>query len=268
MNTQHERIAALCEDFRLVSMPQEYPALAQRIAEEGKSHIGFLEGLLSAEKLHRSSRTKMAMTRMAGFPAVKTIDQFDFEFASGVPKQVMQTLSGLAFLERCENVVLVGPSGVGKTHLAIALGYAATQAGIKTRFLSAQDLLLILTTANRQGTLKETMYRTVNACRLLIIDEIGYLPMTRDHANMFFQVIAQRYERGSIIVTSNLPFGQWDGTFAGDSTLTAALLDRLLHHSHVVAIQGESYRLKNKRKAGIILPFAGKMKVMENKESD
>jgi len=124
--------------------------------------------------------------------------------------------------------------------------------------MSAADLMLTLCTAARQGTLAEVLRRAVLAYRVLIIDEIGYLPMGREQANLFFQVIAKRYERGTTIVTSNLPFGQWDSTFAGDATLTAALLDRLLHHAHVVPIQGESYRLRNKRKAGIVPTFAEK----------
>lgn len=119
------------------------------------------------------------------------------------------------------------------------------------RFITAADLLMILTTAHRQNLLAEALKRFVNPYRLLVIDGIGYLPMSREQANLFFQVIARRYERGSLIVTSNLPFGQWDQTFADDATLTAAMLDRLLHHSHVVAIQGDSYRLKEKLKAGI-----------------
>ena len=148
--------------------------------------------------------------------------------------------------------MLVGPSGVGKTHLAIALGYLATQAGIKARFMSAADLLPTLVTATSQGNLGEVLRRAELAYRLLIIDQIGYLPMSREQTSLFFQVIAKRYEKGSLIVTSNLSFGQWDTAFAGDATLTAALLDRLLHHAHIVPIQGESYRLKNKRKAGIL----------------
>jgi DNA replication protein DnaC len=267
MNTQHERIVDLCEDLRLASVANSYSDLAQSVVSKSGSYVDFLEETLRAEKLHRNQRSKMAMTRMAGFPSIKTLDEFDFEFAGGVPKTTVQNLSGLAFVERNENVVLIGPSGVGKTHLAIALGYAAVQAGVKARFLSAQDLLLQLTQAHRQGNLKETMHRSVNAYRLLIIDEIGYLPMNREQANLFFQVIAQRYEKGSLIVTSNLPFGQWDGTFAGDATLTAALLDRLLHHAHVVAIQGESYRLRNKKKAGFLASATTQPKVakQENK---
>lgn len=148
--------------------------------------------------------------------------------------------------------MLLGPSGVGKTHLAIALGYAATQkAGIKTRFVSAADLALQLAAAQRQGRLNEVMKRNVLAYRLLVIDEIGYLPFGREESNLFFQVIAKRYEKGSVIVTSNLPVGQW-GTTNGDDTLTAALLDRLLHHAHIVQIKGESYRLKDKKKAGFV----------------
>lgn len=139
---------------------------------------------------------------------------------------------------------------VGKTHLAIALGYRATQAGIKTRFTTAADLMLQLGVANRQGRLKEYFNRAILGSRLLIIDEIGYLPFSREEANLFFQVVAKRYEKGSMILTSNLPFPQWAGTFADDATLTAAMLDRLLHHAHIVAMSGESYRLKDKRKAG------------------
>ena len=132
------------------------------------------------------------------------------------------------------------------------LGYRAAQAGIKTRFTTAADLLMTLTAAHAQNQLKGVMHRAINSYRLLIIDEIGYLPMNREQANLFFQVIAARYEKGSLIVTSNLPFGQWDATFAQDATLTAALLDRLLQHARIVPINGESYRLKNQRAAGMV----------------
>jgi len=150
--------------------------------------------------------------------------------------------------------VLLGPSGVGKSHLAVALGYKATQSGIKTRFVTAADLMLQLTTAHRQNRLKDYLRRGIQLPKLLIIDEVGYLPFSRDEASHFFQVIAQRYERGSVVITSNLPFAQWDTTFAGDATMTAAMLDRLLHHAHVGMISGDSYRLRERRKAGIGLP--------------
>ena len=138
-------------------------------------------------------------------------------------------------------------------HLAIALGYLATQRGWKVRFTTAADLvLLLLEAAQRQGRLKEVLHRAVNAYRLLVVDEIGYLPMGRDQANLFFQVVSRRYERGSMVLTSNLTFGSWDQAFAGETVLTAAMLDRLLHHSTVVQISGESYRLKDKRRAGVM----------------
>jgi DNA replication protein DnaC len=141
---------------------------------------------------------------------------------------------------------------VGKTHLAIALGYLATQSGITVRFSNAADLVLALETAQRQERLDVVMKRSFLSPSILIIDEVGYLPLQRNQANLFFQVVAKRYEAGSIILTSNLSFGEWDVTFAGNVAPTAAMLDRLMHHAHLIQIRGESYRLKDKRKAGVL----------------
>ncbi len=150
----------------------------------------------------------------------------------GAPRKSIELLADLAFIAREEKVILLSPSGVGKTHIAIALGNLAAQNNIKVRFLNAADLLLQLEMAQRRGRYKQTLQRAVLAPRLLIIDEIGYLPMSGDQANVFFQVIAKHYEAGSVILTSNLSFGEWEATFGGNKALTSAMLDRLLHHSH------------------------------------
>ena len=183
-------------------------------------------------------------------PTIKTLDQIDWTHASGMPKAQVQELAHLAFIERAENIVLLGPSGVGKTHVALALAHRAVTAGHKVRFITAADLMLQLAAAKSQGRLKEYFNRAVLGPKLLVVDEIGYLPFGREEANLFFNVVAKRYERSSMVLTSNLPFTQWAGAFADDQTLTAAMLDRLLHHAHIVQITGESYRLKDKRRAG------------------
>jgi DNA replication protein DnaC len=254
MNLQHDRIAELCQRLKLERVGTDWPSLAQQAATAQDSFADFLEKLLGAEVDARAERTRQTLLHLATLPAVKTLEQYDFAFAAGAPRAQLQELAGLSFIERAENVVLLGPSGVGKSHLAIALAYRALMAGIKTRFVTAADLMLQLGTVHRQGRLKAYFNRMVLGPRLLVIDEIGYLPFGRDEANLFFNVVAKRYEHGSMILTSNLPFTQWAGTFADDQTLTAAMLDRLLHHAHIVQISGESYRLKDKRKAGMPKP--------------
>lgn len=250
---QHERITELTAELRLGAMADLYGAIAQDAAKrKDATYADFLEQVLRAERDARRARSATMLTRTAGFPALKTLADFDFGFATGAPKAQIQELASLSFVERAENVVMLGPSGTGKTHLAIALGYLATQRGWKVRFTTAADLILMLETAQRQERLKEALHRSIAMPRLLIIDEIGYLPFGRDQANLFFQVIAKRYEKASIVLTSNLTFGSWDEAFAGDAVLTAAMLDRILHHATVVQISGESYRLKDKRRAGIM----------------
>ena len=238
--------------MRLTALPDLYGGIAQSAAnKKDTSYADFLEDVLKAERDARHVRSREMLTRTAGFPALKTLEAYDFAFATGAPRSQIQELASLGFVERAENIVLLGPS-VGKTHLAIAFGLIAAQKGWKVRFTTAADLVIAMEAAYRQGRMKEVMHRVIAAPKLLIIDEIGYLPFGREQANLFFQVVAQRYERGSLILTSNLAFGSWDQAFAGDAVLTAAMLDRILHHATVVQIAGESYRLKDKRRAGIM----------------
>jgi len=255
MNLQDERIRTACDALSLGAIADHYPALAQQAADGDASYTEFLERCLKAEQDERRRRSRAMLARFAGFPAIKLIDDYDFKFAAGAPKKTVQTLQSMAFVERKENVIFLGPSGVGKTHLAIALGYLATQSGVKVRFVSAADLVMQLEKAQQRGQFDHFMRRSLLGPSILIIDEVGYLPLQGNQANLFFQVIAKRYEQGSIILTSNLSFGEWDSTFAGNSALTAAMLDRLLHHAHVVQIKGDSYRLKDKKKAGVLMPL-------------
>ena len=258
MNLQSERIADACRQLGLYALPEAWPSIAEHhLAQEG-SYADFIEKLLAEELKAKTQRTKATLLKFAGLPNIKTLEEYDFNFASGVPKAQLTELSGLSFIELHENVVMLGPSGVGKTHLAIALGYKAIMASTKVRFITAADLMLQLATAHNQGKLKTYLQRVVMSPKLLIIDEIGYLPFGREEANLFFNVVAKRYERGSTLLTSNLPFSQWAGAFANDTTLTAAMLDRLLHHCHVIQISGESYRLKDKKKIGIA-PIIGEI---------
>ncbi len=252
MNLELARIEVLTDKLQLAGMASNASALAQQAVKEEWSYLTYFEQLLQAENAARQTRKQSMFTRMAGFPSLKTLEEFDFNFATGVPKKQVNELASLAFIERKENIVLLGPSGVGKTHLAVALGYKAVQAGMKTRFISASDLILQLTTAQRQDKYKSVIQRSVLAPKLLIIDEIGYLPFSAQEAKLLFEVVAKRYEKGSIILTSNLPFGQWGQTFANDTALTSAMLDRILHHSHIVQIKGESYRIKEKKQAGLM----------------
>lgn len=171
MELQHQRLMALAGQLQLESLISAAPALSQQAVDQEWSYMDFLEHLLHEEKLARHQRKQAMYTRMAAFPAVKTFEEYDFTFATGAPQKQLQSLRSLSFIERNENIVLLGPSGVGKTHLAIAMGYEAVRAGIKVRFTTAADLLLQLSTAQRQGRYKTTLQRGVIAPRLLIIDE-------------------------------------------------------------------------------------------------
>jgi DNA replication protein DnaC len=190
-------------------------------------------------------------THLARFPFVKGLDAFDFSYQPSLDKKQVQTLSTCHFIEHGENLVL-GPPGVGQTHLAVGLGLKAIERGYRVLFTTAAGLIASLTRALTEGRLEERL-KLYTVPRLLIIDEIGYLPIDRAGANLFFQLISRRYERGPMILTSNQSFGSWGEVF-GDRVIATAVLDRILHHAITLNIRGKSYRLKDKLKAGLVRP--------------
>lgn len=247
-----ERIETLCAALSLHAVAGEYVNLADEAAKKKLSFVDYLERLLDAEHALRQERSREMLIRLATFPVIKTLESFDFKAATGVPKARLQELAGLAFVERRENVIFLGPSGTGKTHLAISLGLRATEQGWKVRFITAADLMLQLDKARREDRYEQYLRRAILGPRVLILDEIGYMPLDKRQADLFFHVIAKRYEQGSVILTSNLSFGDWEQTFGGNAALTSAMLDRLLHHAHVIQIRGESYRLREARQSGLL----------------
>lgn len=213
-----------------------------------KTNTGVLEVLdhiLAAEARSKRQRSSNTRIQMAGFPFRKTIEDFDFSFQPSIDKEQIMDLATLRFVHNQENAVFLGPPGVGKTHLAVALGMIAANNQLKTYYISCHRLIEQLNEAHYENRLSEKL-STLSKYSVLIIDEIGYLPMDIQGANLFFQLIAKRYEKNSTIFTSNKPFSQWNEVFS-DTTIAAAILDRVLHHCNVVNIRGDSYRLKERK---------------------
>jgi len=243
----NEQIETLCKELKLNSLCKTHHELSNRAAKESWKYSEYLYEALKSESISKAERSKATLTKMAGFPTIKTLEQFDYDFTIGVNRRQIEELSTMEFVKRKENIILLGQSGVGKTHLAIALAYQAVQKRIKARFTTVSDLILQMSQAKKEKRYDAFLRQAVMAPSLLVIDEIGYFPMSKEDAHHFFQVISRRYERGSTIVTSNLVFSQWSNIFANDKVVTTAILDRLLHHSHVINILGDSYRLKEKK---------------------
>lgn len=248
MNIEHDSLADNLLKLELTRMAEVFPGAAEDAAARESSYTEFLGVLVDEELGARRERSILMRTRVAGFPYLKTIEDFDFSFQPSVDKKRIKELTGLRFISSGENVVLLGPPGVGKTHLAIGLALKAIAAGHRVYFTTATGMISTLTGAFSEGKFEHRL-KNYTSPALLIIDEVGYLPLDRSGANLFFQLISKRYERGSIILTSNKGFTEWGEIFS-DSVLASAILDRLLHHAVTINIKGESYRLREKKKAG------------------
>ena len=232
------------DQLKLPDIKAHYAELAQQAAQQSWDHIQYLTRLIDGQYQQRRQHAVEARVKAARFPVIKTLEQFQWDWPKSINRLQVQTLFRLQFIEQNANVIFLGTVGLGKTHLATALGYAACLEGQSVLFANTIDIINNLSTAQKRNALKNELKKYLRP-RVLVLDELGYLPIDQHGADLLFQVISQRYERGSIILTTNKPFKLWPSIFNNDSTITSAVLDRLLHHAETVVIEGTSFRMKD-----------------------
>ena len=244
MSKNTETLEQQMDYLKLHYMAENYDKTVQQALKEKWSHIDCLSSLVAGEAAARWDRSTKRRVTSARFPVIKTLEQFRWSWPRNIDRLGIQNLFHLKFIANKENVIFIGGVGLGKTHLATALGYEACLKGHSVLFTTAIDVINAMSAAKTAGRLKAELKRYLRP-EILILDELGYLPIDNHGANLLFQVISHRYERGSMIITSNRAYKHWMKIFDNDATLTSAILDRLLHHSETNLIEGSSYRMKD-----------------------
>jgi DNA replication protein DnaC len=244
-DNQHEKLMRDLQALKLSRIAEVYREVLDEAARKNSSMLEVLSTLIAEEAIGRSERALQRRIRQARLPKRKTLEEYEFTFPKRIAKQKILRLFDCQFIEQHVSAVVIGPTGVGKTHLLTALGYTGCQKGISVRFTRVVDMINVLTTAQINGTLEKALKAYVNPS-LLLLDELGYLPIDKRGADLMFQVVAARYESGSIVLTTNRAFRDWGKIFDVDNTLATAMIDRLMHHGEAIVIRGDSYRMKDK----------------------
>ena len=245
MNKQYQKLAEKLESLKLSFIAESFTEAAAHAGRKKLDYIAFLENLIDGEVALKQQRSITNRIKKAKFSCIKTLEQFNWNHPSRINRMQIENLFRLNFIDEKKNIILLGNCGLGKSHLAVALAHKVCNKGYSTLFTPAVDIINNLSAAVAVNSLDKAIKKYILP-RVLVIDELGYLPIDKQGANLLFQVISKRYETGSIILTSNRAFKDWPKVFNNDSTVTSAVLDRLLHHSEVIVIEGESYRMKDK----------------------